>query len=46
MRSRARARCATKRALFVGAARRAVDARCQVARARVPIARAGVLEMP
>lgn len=36
MRSRARARCATKRALFVGAARRAVDARCQVARARVP----------
>ena len=33
MRSRARARCATKRALFVGAARRAVDARCQVARA-------------
>ena len=33
---RSRARCATKRALFVGAARRAVDARCQVARARVP----------
>lgn len=37
MRSRARARCATKRALFVGAARRAVDARCRVARARVTI---------
>ena len=39
MRSRSRARCATKRALFVGAARRAVDARCRVARARMTIIR-------